>query len=369
MFVDPARVHVIAPSFKRRLSGVTATVVRLVPLQARAVAIAACGPGLPPELPQIRLRDLLRMAPEGPQGPRIWHARRNTEMIGGLVLRGLLGKRLRLVFTSASQRVHTRLTRALIARMDAVIATSARGAAYLERPAEIILHGIDAEAFQPPADRAGLRARLGLPVTGPLIGCYGRIRAQKGTDAFVEAMIAVLAAHPEAHAVVMGRATERHRGFLRGLKVRVAAAGLGGRLLFRPEVPVWDMAHWYQALDLFVAPQRWEGFGLTPLEAMACGVPVIATRVGAFEELLDDGVTGHLVTPGAPGEIARLAQGLLARPEAMARMGQAGRARVLARFRIEDEARAICAVYDRLTQGAGAGGPGRTGGPAAEAGR
>ena len=45
------------------------------------------------------------------------------------------------------------------------------------------------------------------------------------------------------------------------------------------------MPRWYQALDLLVAPQRWEGFGLTPLEAMACGVPVIATTVGAFDEI------------------------------------------------------------------------------------
>lgn len=348
MFVDPARVHVIAPSFKRRLSGVTATVVRLVPLQAREIAIAACGPGLPGEVPQIRLRDLITMGRSGPQGPRIWHARRNTEMLGGLALRALLGKRLRLVFTSASQRRHTWLTKALIARMDGVIATSAKGAAYLEWPAEVILHGIDTQAFSPAENRTALRARLGLPETGPLIGCYGRIRAQKGTDAFVAAMIAVLREHPSAHALVMGRATEKHTAFLSGLRRQVAEAGLSERILFCPEVPVWEMADWYRVLDLFVAPQRWEGFGLTPLEAMACGVPVVATRVGAFEELVAEGETGHLVPPGAPEALAEATLRLLARPGALAQMGAAARARAVAQFRIEEEARAIGAVYARV---------------------
>ena len=66
-----------------------------------------------------------------------------------------------------------------------------------------------------------------------------------------------------------------------------------------------EMPRWYQALDLLVAPQRWEGFGLTPLEAMACGVPVIATTVGAFDELVVEGKTGRLISPGDTGTDAR----------------------------------------------------------------
>ena len=73
--------------------------------------------------------------------------------------------------------------------------------------------------------------------------------------------------------------------------------GLADRIRFLPEVPVDQVAGWYGALDLYVAPQRWEGFGLTPLEAMACGVPVVATTVGAFEEIVTP-ETGALVPPG-----------------------------------------------------------------------
>ena len=349
-YLDPASVDVIAPNFKRRLSGVTATIVRLVPLQARDIAIAATGPVLPDHVPQIRLASLPVMTRRGPSGARVWHARRNTEMIGGLVLKHLLRKRLKLLFTSASQRHHTGLTKALIRRMDAVVATSRKTAAYLERDATVILHGIDTDTFQPPEDKAALKAALGLPA-GPLIGCYGRIRAQKGTDVFVDAMIEVLRDRPGAGGIVMGRATEKHQGFERGLREKVAAAGLSDRLLFCPEVPVHEIARWYQVLDLFVAPQRWEGFGLTPLEAMACGVPTVATTVGAFEELIVEGETGHLIPPGEVAPMATAVAALLDDEAERARQSAAARAHVERNFRIEGEATALNAVYRRLLEG------------------
>jgi mannosyltransferase len=343
---DPDTLDVLVPNFKKRLSGVTATIVRLVPLQARAMALAAVSPDLPAHVPQIRLSQLVTMARRGPNGVRVWHARRNTEMLAGLVLKHVLRKRLKMLFTSASQREHTGYTRWLIGQMDHVIATSQKTAGYLERPADVILHGIDVESFTPPEDRAALRARLGLP-EGVLIGCYGRIRAQKGTGDFVEAMIPVLRDNPEALGLVMGRATSEHATYESDLKQRVAAAGLADRLLFLPEVPVHEMADWYRALDLFVAPQRWEGFGLTPLEAMACGVPCIATTVGAFPELLTE-QTGTLVpsedTPALTAAITRYA----ADPALRQQQGEAARRHVAQNFRIEQEAEAIMAVYRRL---------------------
>lgn len=345
---DPAQIDVIAPNFKKRLSGVTATVIRLVPLQARDIAIATTGPELPADMPQIPLSRLPFMSRSGPSGARVWHARRNIEMLAGLGLKYLLGKRLKLVFTSASQRHHTALTKWLIRQMDAVIATSDKTAGYLEREATVIRHGIDTDSFCPAADKPALRRDLGLPETGPVIGCYGRIRAQKGTDVFVDAMLRVLADHPQATAIVMGRATEKHQAFEQGLKDRAAAVGLSGRLLFLPEVPVWEMARWYQALDLYIAPQRWEGFGLTPLEAMACAVPVIATRVGAFEELVADGQTGTLIAAGDVDAMVAAANAILDDPARLAAWSQAARRHVLDHFRIAQEAAAITAIYRSL---------------------
>lgn len=347
---DPGQIDVLAPNFKRRLSGVTATVVRLVPLQADNIAIAAVAPTLPDHVPQIRPRDLLTMSASGPSGHRVWHARRNSEMLAGLVLKHLFRKRLKLLFTSASQRHHTGYSKWLIRQMDALISTSRKTAEYLDRPSSVILHGIDTKSFSPPADRAAVKASLGLP-SGPLVGCFGRIRAQKGTDVFVDAMIELLRDRPEAAAIVMGRATEKHIGFERDLKARVAAAGLSDRFLFPPEVPVHDIAEWYQALDLFIAPQRWEGFGLTPLEAMACGVPVIATTVGAFEELIVPGETGALIAPGDVAAMVSAAARLLDDPTERSRQSANARSHVVSHFGIEREAEAIVAIYRALLDG------------------
>lgn len=348
MRVDPRQCDIIAPNLKRRYSGVTSTIMRLVPIQARDVAIATVGPRLPADVPQIRLRDIITMPRRGPRGARIWHARRNNEMLVGLILRAILRKRLRLVFTSASQRRHTGYTRWLIRQMDAVIATSAKSAAYLQCPATVIRHGIDTTAFAPTRDRAALRRKLGLDPAARLVACIGRIRPSKGTDLFVDAMIELLPDLPGTQALILGGVAPGFEAFAAGLRDRIDRTGLSDHLRFMPEVAPWEVAPWFQAVDLYVAPQRHEGFGLTPLESMACGTPVVATTAGAFEELLIDGETGLIVPagdyPALRGAIARA----LADPARLARWAAAGPAHVAERFRIEGEAAAINAVYAQL---------------------
>ncbi|MDA0718339.1 MAG: glycosyltransferase family 1 protein, partial [Cyanobacteria bacterium] len=228
-YLDASVVDVLAPNLKWRLSGVTATVVRLVPIQAKEISIAAVGPNLPFTVPQIRIRDLLFMSKEGPLGARVWHARRNNEMIVGLFLKMFLGKNLRLLFTSASQRRHTWISRLLMGQMEAIVSTSKATAAYLKRDSLVVHHGIDLDGFAPLDDCTPLRTKLGLPKTSLLIGCYGRIRFQKGTDVFVDAMLELLPRYPEVTAVVMGRATAAHESFLQDLNNRVRAAGLKER--------------------------------------------------------------------------------------------------------------------------------------------
>lgn len=336
---------IVAPNLKRRLSGVTATVVRLIPVQARMIDIRATGPGLPADVPHI---PLMRAATLPRDRWRVWHARRNTEMALGLILRRLLRRRYRLLFTSAAQRRHTGFTRWLIRQQDALIATSPQAASYLERPATVILHGVDTDVFHPAPDRAALRARLGLDPDAVLIGCFGRIRAQKGVDLLVQAGLELLPLRPRVQIIFTGRITPDNRTFADDLQARIKAAGLDGRIRFLGELP-WDqvIAH-YQALDLFAAPARWEGFGLTPLEAAACAVPTVAARVGAYEALIRDGQTGSLVPKDdAPALTAALAR-WLDDDAGRAAAGQAARAHVTANHAIEGEARAIVDVYRSL---------------------
>ena len=345
------RVRVVVPNFKRRLSGVTSTIVQLVPLQRHMIGMATLGPGLPGHLPKMAWWQVpaLFFRPAGAPA-RVFHARRNVEMLAGIVLRDVFRAPLRLVFTSASQRVHTGWTRFLIRRMDKVIATSRKTAAYLEVPNTVVMHGIDTARFCPPADRAEAARAVGLDPAQLHVGCFGRVRRQKGTDLFVEAMIALLPRHPGWSAVVAGRATPQHKAFEDGLKAQVAAAGLDGRILFVGEHR--DIERWYRALSLYVAPQRWEGFGLTPLEAMASGVPVAAADVGAFSELVEPGETGAVVPADDLAAMIAAVEPYLADPALAARQGQNGRARVEARFELAGEARTLVQIYEEL---AGAG--------------
>ncbi len=338
------KIEVVAPNLKRRLSGVTTTVVRLLPIQARDIGIVATGPGLPPELPHI---SLWKAATIDRRRWRVWHARRNNEMLLGLFFRHVLRRRYRLLFTSAAQRNHKRFTKWLIARMDAVVATSPKAASYLERPATVILHGVDTKTLRPAADRVALRQSLGLP-DGLLVGCFGRIRHQKGVDVLVDAFLALQADIPDMQLVLTGRITPDNEAFWAEQQRKLEAAGVAGRVHLRGEVSWDDLVRHFQAMDLFVAPARWEGFGLTPLEAMACGVPAVAGRVGAFEAQIRDGETGAIVDAGDAAKLAETIAALVADRGALAAMGAAARAHVEARFRIEGEAAALIEVYRRL---------------------
>lgn len=342
---DMRDVQVIAPNFKRRLSGVTSTIIQLVPVQNRlGQNVVTLGSGLPDTLPRMRWRDLSAL---WSRGPRVWHARRNIEMLFGLVLRYLLRMKLKLVFTSASQRRHTGWTKFLISRMDAVVATSARTASYLEVPNTVIMHGIDPQRFSPPAEKGAAKTSLGLDPAQNYAGCFGRVRHQKGTDLFVDAMIRLLPEQPAWSAIVAGRATAQHVDFENGLKARVQAAGLADRILFVGEHT--NINEWYRALDLFIAPQRWEGFGLTPLEAMATGVPVVATNVGAFNEIVTP-ETGDVVSADDLEALAQAARTYMGDDALRQHAGEHGRQRAEAHFSIEGEAAALGRIYAGVDQ-------------------
>jgi mannosyltransferase len=351
---DISDVEIIAPNFKKRLSGVTSTIIQLIPVQRTlGQKVAVLGPGLPDSLPHIGYSALLSLwrRPKN-RALRVWHARRNIEMLPALFLRDILRMKLKIVFTSASQRKHSGWTKFLVRQMDAVIATSNRTAAYLEVPSTTIMHGIDTQRFFPAADKAAAKTALGLPADKKIAGCFGRVRHQKGTDLFVDSMISLLPQRPDWIAIIAGRATSAHVSFENELKNKVKAAGLGERILFVGEHT--NIPDWYRALDLFIAPQRWEGFGLTPLEAMATQVPVIATDVGAFSELLvtGDNETGILIPAKDLAAMTGAAATLMDDTQRAKFASDRGLARATDDFSIAGEAARIGAVYEKLLSSA-----------------
>ena len=337
-------INVIAPNFKKRWSGVTSTIFRLLPLQAKQIEIVTVGPSLPASLPKISFMTLLGLSPNK---PRIWHARRNLEMLAGLILKKIFRKNLKLVFTSDAQRHHTKYTKKLISRMDAVIAGSQKAADYLEVPHIIIHHGIDTETFKPNSDKTSLRCELGLP-DKKLIGCFGRIRPQKGVDIFIEVMIKVCAQDSMAVGIVCGQTTAEHKEFEADVKVRVHNAGFSDRIIFLGIQPSDRLPLLFSALALYVAPQRNAGFGLTPLEAMACGVPVIATTAGAFEEMVLNGETGYIVEIEDITNMAERLVELLSDERRRKALASASIERVAQRFDIKGEAAALVKLYQDL---------------------
>lgn len=341
--------EVIVFNLKRRYTGVSATVRALVPLQARQWRLAYCGTPLPHGMPGMALREAIALSRQAPAGRpfRIWHVRRDHEMIAGLWARDVLRLPIRLVFTSAAQHRHGRFVRWLISRMDAVIATTPKAASFVPNTTAVVAHGIDCDRFQPPPDKLSAWVDSGLPGRYG-IGVFGRVRPDKGTDIFVDAMIEALPHLPEVTAVIAGLAQPQHQAFQRALLARIDAAGLRERIRFLGEVPAADVHRWYQRCLVCVACPRYEPFGLTPFEAAACGCAVICSRTGAFEQLVQPGVNGELVdVDDAPG-LAAAVRRVLGDAEAASRMGQAARARVVASFSLAQEAAGIGAVYEQL---------------------
>jgi len=328
----------------RRYTGVTATNRMVAPRLASLFRAGWLGSNAPDGIARLGLVDLLRLWRR--QRPLIWHARRNNEMIFGVVLRAL-GWPLKLVFTSAAQRHHSWITRALIERMDAIIATSDLSAAYLKRAATVIPHGVDTDIYAPPADRAAAFAESGLPGRFA-IGCFGRVRAQKGADVFVDAMCALLPRYGDFIAVLVGAVVPEQMAFASELRRKIEAAGLASRIVITGELPIEEVQRWYQRLTIYAFTSRNEGFGLTLIEAMAAGSALVAARAGAAELVVEDGVTGVLVPPGDVDALVAALEPLMRDPQAAAAMGARARERVLSEFSLDIEANRITAVYRRL---------------------
>jgi mannosyltransferase len=334
-------LQLIVPNLHRRYSGVTATNRMVAPKLAQLFRSAWFGPDAPEMMTRIGVADLLRLRSR--RSPVIWHARRNNEMIVGVLLRSL-GWPLKLVFTSAAQRQHTWITRWLISRMDAIIATSEVSASFLKRKATVIPHGVDTERYAPPANRAAAFRQAGLPGRYA-IGCFGRVRAQKGSDVFVEAMCQLLPRFPDFTAVIVGAITPEQSGFAKDLEKRIEAAGLRPRILIMGELPIEEVQRWYQRLTIYVFSSRNEGFGLTLIEAMAAGAALVASRAGAAELVIEDGVSGMLTPPGNVDALVTALEPLMRDPTSAAQMGARARARAIEKFSLDAEAHRIAAVY------------------------
>lgn len=207
---------------------------------------------------------------------------------------------------------------------------------------QTIRNGVDLTRFGR-MSRADAREVLGLPPGALVIGTMGRLVPVKNHASLIEATRLLRNQGLEPTVIIAGEGPVRSE-----LEAQAAAAGLIDRVKFlghRPD-PEVVMA----ALDVYVLPSISEGLPNTVLEAMAAGLPVVVTRVGGADELIEDGVTGMLVPPREPEALAR-ALGMLLRDEGLRRTtGTAARARAESEFALSGMIRRYEALYTSAAQ-------------------
>jgi sugar transferase (PEP-CTERM/EpsH1 system associated) len=215
-----------------------------------------------------------------------------------------------------------------------------------------IYNGVDQEHFFP---RSGARPDLAppgfLPADGLLIGTVGRLAGVKDQRTLVRAFAALLSERPgergRLRLLIVGDGPLRKE-----LEAEIQASAIAEFVWLPGDRD--DVPELLRLLDLFVLPSLGEGISNTILEAMACALPVIATRVGGNPELVDEGRTGTLVPPGDVPALTRAIAGYLDEPAQLRTQGQGGLAKVRERFRWERCVEDYLGVYDELLAGTAA---------------
>jgi glycosyltransferase involved in cell wall biosynthesis len=231
--------------------------------------------------------------------------------------------------TSPDERVE--LERRLCRDVGHVVATCSDEVFELRRlglprdRVSIVPCGVDTSVFTPRGPVAPRTDRRRLLI-------LGRVVERKGHDDAVRALPAL----PDAELVVVGGPPAGQVGDdpeIRRLRTVAAEVGVTDRLLFTGSVGRADVPAWIRSADVVLAVPWYEPFGITPLEAMACGRPVVASAVGGLVDTVADGLTGELVPARDPGRLGAVLRSLLADDERRAAYGAAGVQRARARYR------------------------------------
>ena len=213
--------------------------------------------------------------------------------------------------------------------IDHWLSTSRYNAAQVEarygRKVQVVHNGVDVDLFKPRAHALALRRRLGLPEHACVLASVGRLVGWKGLRVILEALPQL---PQEVHYMVVGDGPDEPR-----LREHAAQLGLAQRVHFCGRIVHDELPQVLAQADLLLQPSLGEeSFGITLVEAMACGVPVLASRQGGMTEIVLPGVTGELLPPGEVGAWRAAIAQLLQQPDRMRAMGAAGRERAVAEF-------------------------------------
>jgi colanic acid/amylovoran biosynthesis glycosyltransferase len=186
-----------------------------------------------------------------------------------------------------------------------------------------IVHcGIDLNRYQPVTHQAGQKRLLYI----------GRLSAAKGVPILLQAIAAITPQHPDIQLTIVGDGPDRQM-----LDLQATELGIRDRLSFVGYQSQDAVCGYLQACDIFVLPSFAEGLPVVLMEAMATGIPVITTAIAAISELVEDGINGYLVPPGAVKPLAHRLDQLLSDAQLRQTLGQAGRIKVAQAFNLHQE--------------------------------
>ena len=270
------------------------------------------------------------------------------EMSGAFFERGLADRNLSR--SAAPVRVLLAARDALLRRADAFVAISRVIEAELEAggvPPERVVpipNGVDTERLRPaePAERRALRERLRLPTEARIAVYTGRLVRYKGLFELVEAWAALCRTRGDLKLLLVGSGGLDVDACESELRERVARLGLSAQVHFTGAVP--DVRDLLRAADVFVFPSQDEAFGLSLVEAMACGLPAVSTTVGGLADVVRDGKNAVAVAERAAAALEDALGHLLDDAPRRARLGRAAREDAVARFGMD----AVVDDYQRL---------------------
>jgi len=341
--IDP-QTELILGNSNKRFSGVTSTMLQVLPYQKEIMSVAVLGKHhLPDDIPHLNYREFIKLCkkPLADGSLRIFHARRNDEMIQAWIAKKLFGAKIKIVFTSTAQRHHSKFTRWLMSKMDAIITTCTAAGSYLKKPADIVIpHGIDIDTYR---SKETTKASKNIKV-----GVFGRIRSSKGIDLLIDAIIPILKDHPQVSLTVCGETTPKFQPYLSEQKEKLKKANVSDQVDFLGKVDFDELPNLYRSMDIVCAVSRNEGYGLTPLEAMASGTAVLTSEAGAWKDIVENGKQGYCVPTDNVEAIRERLLHMINNPEELTTMGKAGRAHVEEHYTNKREAEQLCAFFKSL---------------------
>jgi mannosyltransferase len=173
------------------------------------------------------------------------------------------------------------------------------------------------------------------------IGIFGRVRHSKGIDILVDAAIPILKQRPEVTVVICGECLEKDQAYQNQMQRKLGSAGLSDRVVFLGKQPFSALPSLFQAMTIVTALSRNEGFGLTPLEAMASGCAVITSEAGAWTDIIDNGHNGYCVPTGDVLAVTEKLEILLSDPASTETMGIVAREHIMSQYTVEKEAQSL----------------------------